>query len=76
MSLGELPIHATVEVRVEDRAGNQSAPIVFPFTPVSAPVQEGVQPPAGFSQQARLTEMDMNMEIELGAGDGDRGGGM
>lgn len=76
LSLGSLPIHATVEVRVEDRAGNQSAPIVFPFTLVSTPVQEGIQPPADFSQEARLTEMDMNMDIELGDAEGARGGGM
>ncbi|OGL59614.1 MAG: hypothetical protein A3J27_12050 [Candidatus Tectomicrobia bacterium RIFCSPLOWO2_12_FULL_69_37] len=76
LNLGELPIHATVEVRVEDRAGNQSASIVFPFTLVSTQVQEGVQPPAGFSQQVRLTEMDMNMDIGLGDAEGGRDGGM
>ena len=72
LNLGDLPIYATVEIRMEDRAGNQSDPIVFPFVLLSAPVQEGIEPPAGFAREARLTDMNMDMDMELGDAEGGR----
>ncbi|MEK6710120.1 MAG: hypothetical protein AABZ64_06045 [Nitrospinota bacterium] len=75
MHFGQMDIHATAEVRVEDRAGNMSAPRSFPFTLVLLRVPDKGEPPAGFAREARLAEMGMTMEIDLGAGD-DRGSGM
>jgi len=75
LKLGELPIYASAMVRVEDRAGNQSHAIAIPFVLMHHSGPDGAAPPAGFSRDTKLAEMEMNMEIELGAGDGDRGSG-
>jgi hypothetical protein len=72
LNFGEMPIYARAEVRVEDRAGNQSGALSFAFALIGQPVGAGSPPPAGFAREARLTDMEMHMDIEIGAGNGDR----